>query len=87
MDETDAARIFGSANIRKLTKFKMDGGVVDFGDQIHAAGTPQGTAIIATLQDELSFDIAARRTYAYAAFLFAPLQKITSFAGCLMQPK
>jgi hypothetical protein len=46
MDENEANAIFGAANIDKLTKFKMDGGKVDFGDQVHLAGSPQGTAIV-----------------------------------------
>ena len=46
MNRADANEIFGSANIEKLRFFKISAGDVDFGDHIHIAGTPQGSAII-----------------------------------------
>jgi hypothetical protein len=39
MNEDDARKIFGSdANIEKLRPFKMNGGEVDFGDDLHLGG-------------------------------------------------
>lgn len=46
MDSSDANAIFGSANIEKLKSFKIEGGEVDFGDELHLFGSPQGNAII-----------------------------------------
>jgi hypothetical protein len=47
MNEDDARKIFGSdANIEKLRPFKMNGGEVDFGDDLHLGGSPQGNAIV-----------------------------------------
>jgi len=46
MNRNDCDRIFGSANIEKVEIFMMNGGVVDFGDEPHLAGQPQGDAII-----------------------------------------
>jgi hypothetical protein len=46
MDHNDANSIFGSANIEKMKSFKMQEGEVDFGDELHLFGSPQGNAII-----------------------------------------
>jgi hypothetical protein len=46
MNRNDASLIFGSANIEKLRSFKIDGGDVDFGDELHLLGSPQGNAIV-----------------------------------------
>lgn len=46
MDRNDANQMFGSANVEKVTEFKINGGAVDFGDELHVLGSPQGNAIV-----------------------------------------
>ena len=38
--------LFGGANIAKVDTFKINAGAVDFGDNPHLAGGPQGTAVV-----------------------------------------
>lgn len=46
MDKSDCDRIFGSANIEKIETFRINGGRVDFGDDLHVAGQPLGDAVV-----------------------------------------
>jgi hypothetical protein len=46
MDRNDANQMFGSANVEKLETFRIRAGEVDFGDELHLLGDPQGTAIV-----------------------------------------
>ena len=46
-DRGDCDRIFGGipANVARAQQFSMEGGLVDFGDELHLFGTPLGTAV------------------------------------------
>jgi hypothetical protein len=46
MNKDDVDRMFGSANVEKVESFKIDGGYVDFGDDWHVGGSPQGDAVV-----------------------------------------
>jgi hypothetical protein len=54
--------LFGAANVFRADTFKMNAGRVDFGDGIHAAGWPGGTAVICWSNDGR----VAVRGYVYA---------------------
>lgn len=45
-NKDDCALIFGSANVEKVKSFKIEAGKVDFGDDFHVFGSPQGKAVL-----------------------------------------
>jgi len=45
-DERDCALMFGSANVEKVKKTSIDRSRVDFGDELHVGGVPQGHAVV-----------------------------------------
>lgn len=45
-DERDCDRMFGSADVEKVRKFNLNRNLVDFGDELHLGGVPQGHAVI-----------------------------------------
>ena len=45
-DQITCNGIFASANVEKVEAFKVNGGDVDFGDDLHLVGSPQGDAVV-----------------------------------------
>jgi hypothetical protein len=46
-DRGDCDRIFGiPSNVASVQQFSMEGGLVDFGDELHLFGTPIGTMVV-----------------------------------------
>jgi hypothetical protein len=43
--------LFGAANVLKATTFSINAGKVDFGDGLHFAGAPRGTAMVCWAND------------------------------------
>lgn len=46
MTSIDCDHIFGATKVEKVDAFRIDGGEVDFGDELHLAGVPQGEAVV-----------------------------------------
>lgn len=45
-DKNDCDRMFGSANVEKVTLVNINGGNADFGDDPHLFGAPSGNAVL-----------------------------------------